>query len=89
MIAANAENAVRYYDPARARIIHVSAAHGGSVDGPTIASALHHLRERLVVMTRGNNSIPMIVASLRRVPVLIVEPAKDKIASVSGSRSAA
>jgi hypothetical protein len=73
--------------PAGTRIIRVSAVQGWQVNGPTIASALRHVRERLVVMTRNDNSVPLDIASLRRVPVLIIEPAEDKTASVHSSQS--
>jgi hypothetical protein len=75
--------------PAGAKIIRAPTVQGGQVNGPTIASVLHHVRERLVVMTRDDNSVPLDIASLRHVPVLIVEPAEKIIARVHGSRPAA
>ena len=49
------------------------------IDGRTLAAALAPLRERLVVVTRGtfDDVVPSIVASLRAVPVLVLEPAKQ------------
>jgi hypothetical protein len=45
-------------------------------DAAGICSALAHVAERLVVMTRGvfDDAAPGIVASMRHIPVLIVEP---------------
>ncbi len=39
-----------------------------------VGSALEKIRERLIVMTRSEESPPSIIASLRRVPILILEP---------------
>jgi len=45
-------------------------------DAPGICSALAHVAERLVVMTRGafDDATPAMVASMRHIPVLVVEP---------------
>lgn len=46
-------------------------------DAVGICQALNHTAERLVVMRRGafDDSVPAMVASLRHIPVLVVEPA--------------
>jgi hypothetical protein len=72
--------------PAGARIIPAPMAQGVQVSGPVIASALRHEGERLVVMTRDDNSIPLDIASLRQVPVLIVEPRGNQSGNVRNSR---
>jgi hypothetical protein len=41
-----------------------------------IGSVLGQVHERLVVMTRSDECQPLSIASLRQVPILIVEPAK-------------
>jgi hypothetical protein len=45
-------------------------------DASAIAYALGPLHERLLVMTRRDNSVPLLLASMRQVPVLIIEPAE-------------
>jgi hypothetical protein len=42
-----------------------------------VASALGKVHERLIVMTRSEDSAPSFIASLRRVPVLILEPERE------------
>ena len=69
-----------------AKIIRLPAAQGGPADAPVIASALQQVRERLVVMTRGDHSIPIVIASMRHVPILIVEPESEKIGNGHISR---
>ena len=48
-------------------------------DAAGICSALAHVTERLLVMTRGafSDAVPALVASLRHIPVLFVEPPSD------------
>jgi hypothetical protein len=45
-------------------------------DSSGICSALSHVAERLVVMTRGafDDAVPAMVASIRHIPVLVVQP---------------
>ncbi|HXF86979.1 MAG TPA: hypothetical protein VNK48_01320 [Xanthobacteraceae bacterium] len=42
-----------------------------------VSSALSKVHERLIVMTRSEESPPWMIASLRRVPVLVLEPARE------------
>lgn len=42
-----------------------------------VGSALERVRERLIVMTRSEERPPSMIASLRRVPILILEPERD------------
>lgn len=42
-----------------------------------VGSALESVRERLIVMTRSEERPPSMIASLRRVPILILEPARE------------
>lgn len=53
------------------------AAAGGALRASVINSALRQVQERLVVMNRAEKSTPSLIASMRRVPVLIVEPKRD------------
>jgi hypothetical protein len=39
------------------------------------------VRERLVVITRGNEYSPPLIASMRRNPVLVLEPPRDSMNS--------
>lgn len=54
---------------------------GAPIDGRSLAAALAPMRERLIVMTRGAfaDVAASVVASLRAIPVLIVEPAKPEV----------
>jgi hypothetical protein len=47
------------------------------IDATAICSALSHVAERFVVMTRGafGDAVPTMVASIRHIPVLVAEPA--------------
>jgi hypothetical protein len=54
----------------------VAVAGSGPANLSEIASVLHRVNERLVVMTRNHGHSPSVVASMRHVPVLIVEPAE-------------
>lgn len=59
----------------------VGAAVGGqSASAFGLADAFEPLRERLVVLTRGSfdRSVARLISSIRRVPVLIVEPRSDQ-----------
>ncbi len=47
-------------------------AHGRPRDAWAIAAGLRHASERLVVMTRGDDSLPLSIASERHIPVLII-----------------
>jgi hypothetical protein len=54
-----------------------------------IATALQYANERLVVMTRQDDNTALAVASMRKVPILIVEPERSNIESEPSTRSAA
>jgi hypothetical protein len=55
----------------------VATSRGALLDPALLHHAFRHLQERLVVMTRGafDANIPSTIASARRVPVLLLEPA--------------
>jgi hypothetical protein len=58
---------------------------------PAIASVFRQLNERLVVITRGafGEEVPSLIASLRSVPVLVIEAAERSDEDILyGSRSA-
>lgn len=61
------------------QIPRISAAKGERAPLSMIWSAMHQVRERLVVIARSDeNLLPSSIASMRHVPVLIVEPPTDK-----------
>jgi hypothetical protein len=57
---------------------HVAVAGALRSDPTALPSALHQLRERLIVMTRGflAHEAALSIAAARRVPVLLIEPAE-------------
>jgi hypothetical protein len=57
----------------------ISVADGGRAHLSRVWSALHHLQERLVVVTRSDDYSPSSITSMRHVPILIVEPRNDGI----------
>lgn len=70
------------------RVRRISLAESGSADLSAIESALRPVGERLVVMTRGHDYSPLAIASMRHVPVLIIEPSKGPVENDETSRLA-
>jgi hypothetical protein len=58
----------------------IPASGDGLVNASVVASALRQMRERLVVMARGDKDVPSMIASIRHVPVLIVGPGMEAAA---------
>lgn len=71
------------------KVAQLVAAKTAFPDPAACTQAFRHLQERLIVMTRGafDDSVASIIASARRVPVLVIEPPKRE--DVPGSESAA
>ena len=62
-------------------IPHRRIVASGDRNAAAIALALCEIRERLVVMTRGDDDIAPKIASMRQIPVLIVGPGIETLAA--------
>lgn len=60
------------------RVRRLSAGGGGSISVMAIDSALRHVRERLIVMTRKDDEAPSAIAAKRQVPILVIEPSRGR-----------
>lgn len=58
---------------------HLTAAADGPKSVRSIDSALRHVRERLIVMTRKDDEVPSALATMRQVPVLVIEPPRGSL----------
>jgi hypothetical protein len=72
--AANAD--VIVVEPFKSRGEERRAEAGAAATVWQLGSALGNVRERLIVITRSEESPPTMLASQRRVPILILEPAR-------------
>jgi hypothetical protein len=87
------ESAVSSHTPAKysASRIHVRrivAAEHELANTSNIGSALGQVRERLIVITRSDDYSPLAIATMRHVPILIVEPVRDTVESKQRTRPA-
>ena len=58
--------------PTGVRLRRISATPHRPINASGICFALRQISERLVVMTRGDDAVPSMIASMRHVPVLVV-----------------
>ena len=58
--------------PTGVRVRRISANPHRPINASSISFALRQISERLVVMTRGDDAVPSMIASMRYVPVLVV-----------------
>jgi hypothetical protein len=60
------------------RVRRLSAGGAGSISVAAVDSALRHVRERLIVMTRKDDEAPSAIAAKRQVPILVIEPPRGR-----------
>jgi hypothetical protein len=65
------------YSPSGIQVRRMPVAEYELANTSNIGSALGQVRERLVVITRSDNYSPLAIATMRHVPILIVEPVRD------------
>jgi hypothetical protein len=71
------------------RISRVSVGRSPLRDASGIAAAFDQMRERLVVMSRNDVAIAALIAGVRQVPILVVEPRPDGTGNGHEARTAA
>jgi hypothetical protein len=87
--AAGGPTLTEYASP-EARVRRLTATADGSKGAASIDSALRQVRERLIVMTRGDHEGSMAIATIRQVPILVIEPPRGRLKNGEpNSRSAA
>jgi len=69
------------YSASRIQVRRIPAAEHQLANTSNIGSALSQVRERLVVITRSDDYSPLAIATMRHVPILIVEPMRDTVES--------
>ena len=76
------------YSASRIQVRRIAAAEHELANTSNIGSALSQVRERLIVITRSDDYSPLAIATMRHVPILIVEPVRDTVESNQRTRPA-
>ena len=67
----------------RGKRVSVTRDRNQPLDPLLVTSALRHVKERLLVMTRGDDAVASMIAAIRHVPILIVEPQRNDEAAAA------